>query len=100
MIIQIKTSPRFVWSSILQGVVGEGPGAGGGAELLAAGQDITTAASADEEAILGVILPCQHLPGKLARGGGGGEEHLHRVNTRHVGSLAPGYAPGYHDGWK
>ena len=56
-------------------MVGEGPGAGGGAELLAGGEGLT--ASTQQETVLGVVLPLLHQPGgHQARGGRGGEEHL------------------------
>ena len=56
-------------------MVGEGPGAGGGAELLAGGEVLT--ASTQQEAVLGVVLPLLHQAGgHQARGGRGGEEHL------------------------
>ena len=63
---------------LLQGVVGAGPVAGGGAELLAAVLSIMfTAAATQQEAILGVGAPWLHQTGgQQARGGGGGEEHL------------------------
>ena len=79
------------FSPLLQGVVGEGPGAGGGAELLAAVPSTTTAAAATgEQIILGVAEAPQHRPGQLARGGGGGEEHLRSV----VSTIASGYQDG------
>ena len=66
-------------SPILQGVAGAGPGAGGGAELLAAVPSLTVEATAGEEAVLGVVVPPHHQPGQLARRGDGGEEHLRGV---------------------
>ena len=57
-------------------MAGAGPGAGGGAELLAAGQGITSVAATRQEIILGVAAPLQHQPRQLAGGVGGGEEHL------------------------
>ena len=74
-------------SLLLEGVVGEGPGAGGGAELLTAGLSFSIiiisliVAATGEEAGLGVAAPAQHQPGQPAGGGGGvgGEEHLHGV---------------------
>ena len=78
MTVQLKISLGFVWSSILQGVAGESPGAGGGAELLAAGLGITITAT-QQEIILGVAAPLHRQPRQLARGGGGGEEHLRWV---------------------
>ena len=62
-------------SNLQEGVHSEGPGAGGGAELLAAG--VQMVAATREEAVLGVAVPPMHQVGRqLARGGGGGEEHL------------------------
>ena len=63
-------------SHILEGVVSEGPGAGGGAELLAAVASITVEATAGEEAVQGVVVSPHHQPGQLARRGDGREEHL------------------------
>ena len=69
-------SPGHVVTSLrLEGVAGAGPGAGGGAELLAAGLGITITAT-QQEIILGVAAPLHRQPRQLARGGGGGEEHL------------------------
>ena len=64
---------------LLQGVAGAGPGAGGGAELLAAVPSLTVEATAGEEAVQGVVIPPHHQPGQLARRGDGGEEHLRGV---------------------
>ena len=69
----------MVPSPLLQGVAGAGPGAGGGAELLAAVPSLTVEATAGEEAVLGVVVPPHHQPGQLARRGDGGEEHLRGV---------------------
>ena len=61
-------------------MVGEGPGAGGGAELLAGGEGL--AASTQQEAVLGVFLSLLHQPrGHQARGGRGGEEHLRGLES-------------------
>ena len=76
-----------------EGVHSEGPGAGGGAELLAAG--VRMVAAAREEAVLGVTVPPLHQAGRqLARGGGGGEEHLRGLShlpTVHPHLVATGY---------
>ena len=86
----LHTPGHVVPSLPLEGV-GEGPGAGGGAELLAAVPSTTTAAAATgEQIILGVAEAPQHRPGQLARGGGGGEEHLRSV----VSTIASGYQDG------
>ena len=70
-------------------MVGEGPGAGGGAELLAGGEGLT--ASTQQEAVLGVVLPLLHQPGgHQARGGRGGEEHLRGL----VSIVTSGYQDG------
>ena len=69
---------------------GAGPGAGGGAELLTAGQGLITVAATQQEIVLGVLPPPHHQRGQLARGGGGGEEHLRGV----VSVQATGYQDG------
>ena len=70
-------------------MAGESPGAGGGAELLAAGEGL--AAAAQQEALLGVVLALLHQAGgHQARGGRGWAEHL-----RGLVSIVP---PGYQDG--
>ena len=61
---------------LLEGVVGEGPGAGGGAELLAAGPGLARISTADEEGVQGVGRPIHHHPGQQARAGGRWTEHL------------------------
>ena len=87
----LHTPGHVAKSPLLQGVAGAGPGAGGGAELLAAVPSTTTAAAATgEQIILGVAEAPQHRPGQLARGGGGGEEHLRSV----VSTIASGYQDG------
>ena len=69
---------------------GVGPGAGGGAELLAAGHGITaTPPATHQEGVLGVAAPPQDQPRQLARGGGGGEEHLRGVES--TTTAAPSY---------
>ena len=79
-------TPGHVTPSLLhEGVVGEGPGAGGGAELLTAGLSFSITiislivAATGEEAGLGVAAPAQHQPGQPAGGGVRGEEHLDGV---------------------
>ena len=54
----LHTPGHVVRSPLLEGVAGAGPGAGGGAELLAAG--IITQAPTGEEAILGVCRSLNH----------------------------------------
>ena len=87
---------RYGPTPLLQyGVAGAGPGAGGGAELLAAGPGLAAAAAAaQQEAGHGVVHPAQHQPGQLARGGGGGEEHLRGL----VITIMINKAPSYQDG--
>ena len=63
-------------SPLLQGVVGEGPGAGGGAELLTAGPGIIVIAATHQEIVQGVVPAPHHQPGQLTAGVGGREEHL------------------------
>ena len=75
----LHTPGHVVTSPLLQGVAGQGPGAGGGAELLAAVPSLTVEATAGEETVLGVVIPPHHQPGQLARRGDGGEEHLRGV---------------------
>ena len=59
----LHTPGHVAISILLQGVAGEGPGAGGGAELLAAGPGITVVVAATgEEIILGVAAPPHHQP--------------------------------------
>ena len=86
----LHTPGHVVPSLLLQGVSGAGPGAGGGAELLAAGISIIVIAATQQETILGVAVPRHRQPGHLARGGGGGEEHLRGVVLKK--------SPGYEDG--
>ena len=89
----LHTPGHVVLSPLLEGV-GAGPGARGGAELLAAGLSllfrITIPTTTGEEAVLGVVVSPHHQPGQLTGGGGGGEEHLHSVF-----SIIP---PRYEDG--
>ena len=70
----LHTPGHVASSPLLQGVAGEGPGACGGAELLAGVR--AEGAAAQQEAVLGVVFPRHLEAGQLARGGGGGEEHL------------------------
>ena len=73
-------TPGHVVISCLLKSAGEGPGAGGGAELLAAVTSIRiNITTAGEETLQGVVLPPLHQAGQLARGGGGGVEHLRGV---------------------
>ena len=67
----------------LEGVAGEGPGAGGGAELLAGGGGLAVeGAAARQEPGQAVALPGQlQAGGQLARGRGGGQEHLRRLQS-------------------
>ena len=67
---------HMVLPLLLEGVAGAGPGAGGGAELLAGVPDTVTQPSAGEEAVQGVVVSPHHQPGQLARRGDGREEHL------------------------
>ena len=75
----LHTPGHMLPSPLLQGVASAGPGAGGGAELLAAVPSLTVEATAGEETVLGVVIPPHHQPGQLARRGDGGEEHLRGV---------------------
>ena len=87
----LHTPGHVVLSILLQGVAGAGPGAGGGAELLAAVVSIIIIrAATQQEGVLGVAGPPNHEFGQLARGGGGGEEHL-----RGVGSTMNIKSPSY-----
>ena len=63
-------------SPLLQGVAGAGPGAGGGAELLAGGSWTAEGAATQQETILGVDVSLHLQPGQLAGGVGRGEEYL------------------------
>ena len=72
----LHTPEHVVLPLMLEGVVGEGPGAGGGAELLAAGPGLARLSPADEEGVQGVGRPGHHHPGQQTRAGGGWAEHL------------------------
>ena len=83
----LHTPGHVAISTLLQGVAGAGPGAGGGAELLAGGGSITITATTDEETLLDVAIPAQHQPGQLAGEGG---PHLCGVSsTTTTGYQAP-----------
>ena len=72
----LHTPGHVAKSPLLQGVAGAGPGAGGGAELLAGGSWTTEGAATQQEAVLGVDVSLHLQPGQLAGGVGGGEEYL------------------------
>ena len=81
-------------SLLQEGVIGEGPDAGVGAELLAGvqGTAIASVSATQQEAILGEARPGLHQTGQLTRGGDGGEEHLCGVCS--FIRIAPGYEDG------
>ena len=72
----LHTPGHVAKSPLLQGVAGAGPGAGGGAELLAGGSWTAEGAATQQEAVLGVDVSLHLQPRQLAAGVGGGEEHL------------------------
>ena len=72
----LHTPGHVAISTLLQGVAGAGPGAGGGAELLAAGSWTAEGAATQQEAVLGVDVSLHLQPGQLAGDVGGGEEYL------------------------
>ena len=72
----LHTPGHVAKSPLLQGVAGAGPGAGGGAELLAGGSWTAEGAATQQEPVLGVDVSLHLQPGQLAGGVGGGEEHL------------------------